>query len=262
MAKISIFLNVFTMMSLLISVDLFADLGDLQRESRLRSEIEDMILDGDPVLLPVEGHEFLGIYTEADEAKAGIIIMHGRGFHPDWQDVAGPLRVGLVENGWSTLSIQMPVLEKEAKYYDYVPLFDGAAHRIDSAIEYLRAQGLEHVILLAHSCGAHMAMHWVDLTTDIRIQGFIGLGMGATDYKQFMRKPFPLGKLNMPVLDLYGENDYPSVIKMAPERQVGIRAGGDTKSQQKVLAGANHYFTGKDDELIDAVSEWLDTLAF
>lgn len=262
MFKKLMFLCLVTLMSLLISAELLAGLGDLQRESRLRSEIEDMILDGDPITLSVEGHEFLGIYTEAGEPKAGVVIIHGRGFHPDWQDVAGPLRVGLVERGWSTLSIQMPVLEKEAKYYDYVPLFDGAAHRIDSAIDYLQEQGVERIILLAHSCGAHMAMHWVDLTADIRIQAFIGLGMGATDYQQFMAKPFPLEKLKIPVLDLYGENDYPAVINMAPERQAGIRASGEPKSQQRVLEGANHYFTGKDDELIETVSDWLDTLAF
>ena len=247
---------------LMFSVESFAQQGDLQRESRLRGEIEDMILDGDPVSLAVDDHEFLSIYTEADEPKAGIIILHGRGFHPDWHDVAGPLRVGLVESGWSTLSVQMPVLEKEAKYYDYVPLFEGGAKRIDSAIAYLKEQGLERIILLAHSCGAHMAMHWVDSTTKLPIHGFIGLGMGATDFKQYMAKPFPLEKLNIPVFDLYGENDYPAVIKMAPERLAGITAGGDPKSQQKVLSGANHYFTSKDDELTEAVSEWLDTLAF
>ncbi len=262
MTKKLILLNLMVMSLLLFSADLFANQGDLQRELRLRNEIEDMILDGDPVSLSVGNHEFLGIYTAADQSKAGVIILHGRGFHPDWQDVAGPLRVGLVESGWSTLSIQMPVLEKEAKYYDYVPLFDDASTRIDSAIDYLHEQGLEKIILVAHSCGAHMAMHWVDLTEDRRIQGFIGLGMGATDYQQFMAKPLPFEKLKVPVFDLYGENDYPAVIKMAPERLAGLKQGDNPKSQQKVLSEANHYFTGKDEELIEAVTEWLETLAF
>lgn len=262
MAKKLIVLILISIISLFVSVELLAEQGDLQREARLRSEIEDMIFDGEPLSLVVDNHEFLGVYTEADEPKAGIVIIHGRGFHPDWQDVVAPLRVGLVESGWSTLSIQMPVLEKHAKYYDYVPLFDGAARRIDRAIDYLQENGVERVILLAHSCGAHMAMHWVDLAQDIRIQGFIGLGMGATDFQQTMAKPFPLGKLKIPVLDLYGEDDYPAVLKMAPRRLTGLIEGGDPKSRQQSLPGANHYFTGKDDELVDVVHEWLDTLDF
>ena len=39
-----------------------------------------------------------------------MIILHGRGYHPDWAEVANPLRVGLAE-GWNTLSLKMPVLD-------------------------------------------------------------------------------------------------------------------------------------------------------
>ena len=99
---------------------------DYARETRLANQIVDMILDGDPVWLEADAHEFLSIYTEADEPRAAVLILHGRGFHPDWADAVNPLRVGLVEHGYSTLSLQMPVLDKEAKYYDYVPIFDFA----------------------------------------------------------------------------------------------------------------------------------------
>lgn len=262
MINTSRFIGLITVMCLFTSVGLFAEQGDVERELRLRSEIEDMILDGDSISLNADGHEFLGIYTEAASPKAGIVIMHGRGFHPDWQDVVAPLRVGLVESGWTTLSIQMPVLEKDAKYYDYVPLFDGAAHRIDSAIDYLEEQGIERIILLAHSCGAHMAMHWVDTTSKMRIHGFIGLGLGATDFKQTMAKPLPLGKLKVPVFDLFGEDDFPAVLRMAPERQAAIIEGGHPKSRQKTLSGSDHYFAGQDETLVEVVGQWLGSLDF
>jgi hypothetical protein len=29
----------------------------------------------------------------------GVLIIHGRGFHPDWVDTVQPLRVGLVDYG-------------------------------------------------------------------------------------------------------------------------------------------------------------------
>ena len=93
--------------------------SDLAREQRMSDEIIDAILDGNPEILKADGHEFLSIYTEADNAKGAVIVMHGRGFHPDWVDVVQPLRVNLVESGWSTLALQMPALEKSATFYDY-----------------------------------------------------------------------------------------------------------------------------------------------
>ena len=236
--------------------------GDLEREQRLRDEIVDMILDGEPVALQSGDQEFLGILTEADDPRAGVVILHGRGFHPDWQDTVNPLRVGLVEHGWTTLSLQMPVLGKEATYYDYVPLFDAAIPRIEAGIRLLQETGLERIVLVAHSCGVHMAMHWVENKGATGINAYIGLGMGATDFRQYMAKPFPLDKLTIPVLDLYGELDFPAVHKMASERLELIRKAGHKKSLQQILPAADHYFTDSGEPLLEAVAAWLDTLEF
>ncbi|OOZ59096.1 DUF3530 family protein [Solemya velum gill symbiont] len=206
--------------------------SDLEREQRLEDEIVDAILDGDPLDLPRgDGGDFLGIYTEtdADEPKGAVIILHGRGYHPDWAYTVQPLRVGLIDYGWNTLSIQLPVLKKEAKYFDYVR-------------------------------GAHMANFWLDDVGHENIDAYVGLGMGATDYQQPMVRDFPLDKLKIPVLDLYGEHDYPAVHRYAPLRKMMIEAGGNPKSSQQVLPEADHYFTYRGDELIEAVGNWLDTL--
>ncbi len=234
---------------------------DLEREKRMADEIVDAILDGEAVWLKAGGHEFLAIDTEAEgEEKGAVIILHGRGFHPDWADAINPLRTGLTAKGWRTLSLQMPVLEKTAKYYDYVPIFPAAHPRIEAGIDYLKKAGVKKVVLLAHSCGAHMAMDWIRKHGDGRIDAYIGAGMGATDYKQPMREPFPLDKMKVPVLDVYGENEYPAVLRLAPQRKAMIEKAGNPKSAQKVVAGADHYFTDKGDALVETVASWLDTL--
>jgi len=237
-----------------------ASLPDYAREARLADQIVDMILDGDPLWLEAEEGEFLSIYTEADSAATAVVILHGRGFHPDWGDAINPLRVGLVERGYTTLSLQMPVLEKDAKYYDYVPIFGFAHARIESGIRFLREQGIQRVVLLAHSCGVHMAMDWIARQGDDSIDAFIGLGMGATDYGQPMRQPFPLAQMQVAVFDLYGADEFPAVRRGAPERKQMIEAAGQARSRQQVLAAANHYFTDQGDALVDAVADWLDSL--
>ena len=247
-----------------------AQASDLAREARLAEQIIDAIIDGDPVMLRSGDHEFLSIYTEAEttaehpRAHGAAIILHGRGFHPNWADVVLPLRVGLTEYGWNTLSMQMPVLEKEAKFYDYVPIFSEAGPRIDAGIEYLRArlegQDKTKIVLIAHSCSVHMVMEWIDAGKMHGIDALVGIGMGATDYRQPMAKPFPLDKISLPVLDVYGADDYPAVQRGAPQRLAMMKQAGNPRSAQIVVLEANHYFTEMGDELLDTILAWLNTL--
>ncbi len=249
---------------LLVSGLLFASSGleasDWEREQRLADEIVDAILDGEVVMLKDGEREFLGIYTEADVSDRAVIIMHGRGFHPDWVDTVQPLRVGLVDHGWNTLSIQMPVLAKEAKYFDYVPIFDEAIPRIQAAIEYLQAQGNRQIVMIAHSCSVHMSMHYLDQFGADNLAAFVGIGMGATDYQQPMAQPFPLDKLFLPVLDIYGADDFPAVHRLAPRRWTNIGKTGQALSKQIVVPEADHYFTDRGDELLLAIGDWLKQL--
>jgi len=239
--------------------------ADLQREKRMASEIEDAIIDGDPVEIEANGHSFFSIYTETDAeaVKGSVLIVHGRGFHPDWSTVIQPLRVGLAESGWNTLSIQMPVLEKSAKYNEYVDIFGEAIPRIEAALKYLKENSEGKIVVVAHSCGSHMVQHWVHKAGESairQIDGYVGIGMGATDYKQPMVEPFALDKMTMPLMDIYAENDYPAVIRMAPERAAMMKKSGNAKSAQVVIPGAEHYYSENPDLLLEQVAAWLDTL--
>ena len=234
--------------------------ADLDREKRMADEIADGIIDGEPLYLKSGDHEFLSIYTEADEPRGAVIIMHGRGYHPNWADVAYPLRVGLAEQGWNTLSLQMPVLEKEARYYDYLEIMHEAFPRIEAGIDFLKQQGIDNIVLVAHSCSVHMAMAWVDAGRMRDIDAYVGIGMGAVDYGQPMEKPFPLDRVSVPVLDIYGGDEYPAVKKGAPGRLEAMRQAGNPKSAQIVVPGANHYFTDAGEPLLEAVSAWLQEL--
>ena len=233
------------------------------RESRLAEQIVDDLFDGEPVWLNANNHDFLSIQTLNEEAPKGtVIILHGRGFHPDWPDVAGPLRVGLVDEGWSTLSVQMPVLEKGKKYYDYLPLFDYAHGRIEAAIAHAREQSDAPVILAAHSCGAHMANDWLNHGNSQPIDGYIIMGAGATDYRQHLRTPFPFANMQIPILDLYGEFEFPRPLAMLPERMKLIKQGGNNASSQLSLKEADHYFHDEGEALTEHVATWLNSTDF
>ncbi len=238
---------------------------DFDRESRMVSEIEDAVMDGDVEYLPLsEGKEVFSIYMEgdADVPKGGVIILHSRGYHANWDNTVKPLRVGLADKGWSTLSVQMPVLGKNAKYYDYVPIFPHAHKRIDAAINFYYQRGIDNIVLVGHGCGAHMSMSYIDKHGDSKISSYVGIGMGATDYKQKLVKQFPLDKMLTPVLDVFGENDFPGVIKLSESRQGLMDIANNSKSAQMVIKGADHYYkeNGSAEALTDTIDTWLSTL--
>lgn len=240
--------------------------ADLEREKRLASEVEDSVVVGDPYYLDADGHEFLTLFAEneADEVKGAAIILHGRGLHPNWPQVTAPLRSGLIEHGWHTLSIQLPVLEKDAKYYDYVPILPESFPRIQAAINFLREQDekVDRIALIAHSCGVHMSMAYVENFGDADFYAYVGIGMGATDAGQPMRKPFPLEKMTIPVLAVHGGEDYPTVLRAAPKVLAAITKAGDPNSKQVVVVGADHYFEDdvKAEALVVLVADWLNHL--
>src|SRR5919108_6342728 len=93
--------------------------ADYAREKKWAAEITPGIVVGDPVYLEGRaGHKFLTLYTEAPNAQAGLVIVHGIGVHPD-HGLISTLRIALADHGYTTLSVQMPILAAEASAEDY-----------------------------------------------------------------------------------------------------------------------------------------------
>ena len=73
--------------------------ADYAREKRWADEISPTILVGDPLYLALKsGHRFLAIHAAHAQARAGVIVVHGLGVHPDW-GLINPLRSLLAEQG-------------------------------------------------------------------------------------------------------------------------------------------------------------------
>jgi hypothetical protein len=238
---------------------------DFAREQRIVDEIADAVIDGDAEYLPLKsGKEAFAIFmeSEVDKPKGGVIILHNRGQHANWADTIKPLRTGLAEKNWHTLSVQMPVLDKQAKYYDYVPIFPYSYERIDAALDFYKDKGITNVVLIAHGCGVHMAMSYVDKYGDDKFKGFVGIGMGATDYKQKLVNGFPFYKMAAPILDIYAEHDFSGVKKLASYRDKLIKIAGHKKSTKIIVEDADHYYknSGSVNRLTSKVTDWLNTL--
>ncbi|MBY0265736.1 MAG: alpha/beta hydrolase family protein [Burkholderiales bacterium] len=236
------------LLSLLFSPAVIAQ-ADYAREQRWADEITPTILVGDPVQLALpSGRKFLGIHTPNPKAQTGVILVHGLGVHPDW-GLINPLRSQLSDQGYTTLSIQMPVLAADAPGSAYPPLFQEAAERIAAAVQYLRNNGLHKIVIVSHSLGARMTNVFLNTPGRPAIDAWVSIGITS----EYTRPE----TFDMPVLDLYGEKDFPGVLGLAQKRASSIT--GIRGSAQIQVAGADHYFNGSTTELVRAVKLFLDS---
>jgi len=232
--------------------------SDLEKEKRWADQLVESLLDGEALYLNDGRADFLAIETESGDGgrRKAAIVMHGTGVHPNWPTAVLPLRVGLTESGWHTLSIQMPVLANEAEHADYAGIYDWVPGRIDAAIAYLREQGSEKIVLIGHSQGATMTAYYLS-RPHAAVDGFVAIGLSGGMAGGPMDTLAQLPAMKLSMLDLYGSEDLPEVLASAADRAAEAgRAGGDYSQQE--VAGADHFFDGEETELLDAVNAWLD----
>jgi len=228
-----------------------ATASDTAKEKRWADQIVDALMDGEAEWLKAGDQEFLAIYTESADSppRGGVILMHGIGVHPDWPQIVSPLRTGLPERGWSTLSLQMPILPNEAETSEYLPLMDEVAPRIDAGIAYLKQQGIDRIVLVGHSLGATMALKYLEQPRD-PVKGYVVIGLAVN---ASLEPAVSLEAVKVPVLDLYGSEDQKDTLDTAPKRAAAAK--GDTYTQTKV-DGANHFFDDRDEILVETVDAW------
>ena len=241
-------MRIFTAFSLLMVSHLTFAGADYVREKKWADEIVPGIVIGDPVYLELSnGHKFLTLYTEVKEAKTALVVIHGLGIHPDW-NMVGTLRSQLAERGYTTLSIQMPVLANDAKAEAYRPLFPEAAERIGVAVDFLHAKGYKRVAIVSHSMGSAMSHMYVEKNQS-KLVAWAALGIG---------QKLTFSGIHIPVLDLYGENDLPPVLRMAAKRATSLK--GNSQSKQVMVPKSDHFYNNHEVEMVREVKNFLDSI--
>jgi len=233
--------------------------SDLAKEKRWAEQTVDFIMDGHANWLNVSKDlSILSIYTEAAEASnKALLVLHGTGIHPNWEQVIQPIRVEMTSYGWNTLAIQMPILGNEADHSEYGPLYPEVHPRVTAALSYLRDQGNDEIVVIAHSQGASMAVFNLSVMGDQGVKGLIAIGIGGGETHPDQNALNHIGKVTIPTLDLFGSEDLESVLLNSDER--ALTAGNDNYSQIEV-EGANHFFDDMNEELIFEINKWLNNL--
>ena len=225
---------------------------DYARERRWEAEIVPGLVVGDAVKLrTAAGREFLALHTQASRAKGAVVLAHGRNVHPD-HEIIGALRIRLADRGYTTLSIQMPILGPEAqRVEEYYPrLFPEAADRLEAAGRWLAARAGPRIALVSHSMGAWMANEYLDGAPASPYRAWVSIGLTGGFSWATYRSP-------RPILDVSGSADLPPVVDGAWRRAFAVQFA-PAGSRHVVVEGADHMFTGREAELATLIADWLD----
>jgi alpha/beta superfamily hydrolase len=220
---------------------------DYLREGRWAEEIVPALVVGDAVYLATPARpKVLAILTEpAGKTKGGVIVLHGLGVHPDW-GLNGALRTNLADAGFTTLSVQLPVLAADATRTDYGVTMPEAGDRIAAAIAYLRGRGVAKVAIVSHSLGAAMADAYLARPDALPIDAWAPVGMLVG----FAVPPKEL------VLDVVAGNDFDEVNAAAPLRKPKLPRDGCSRGL--TIMGTDHYFDNRQKELAAVIAAFLD----
>ena len=259
------FLTHFILLTLCFTVfSVNSDPLDRARELQVGKKLEEELEEEKFIWLDANGEQFQAILSKQtnEQAKGAAIILHGMGAHPDWPQLISPLRKALPEYGWTTLSIQMPIIAAENQIEDYGKTLDRAAARVEAAVGALHELKFRNIVAIGHSFGAANMLHYFEQADGRRIVALVAVGL--QDYA-FVKPPINIlaliEKSNIPILDIYGSRDYKKATDQAADRRLAAKKGGNKDFVQMEVEGANHYFTKLEDVLIKRIRGWMEKAA-
>ncbi len=217
---------------------------------------------GEIAWLNVGDRPFLGLYMEATTKirQGAALIFHGVAGHPDSNNIIRPLRTRLPTVGWSTLAIQMPVLrDNKISHYSY-SLIPEARERIKAALDFIKKDKIENLVLIGHGFGGTTALSFQFENPDDDVKALVVIGLPV--FQNDTLNPVLLdriGKVDLPLLDIYGSVDIPQVLKTADRRKQVAKK--NLAYRQVRIDGADHYFRSADDALVKTVYGWIKRLA-
>jgi pimeloyl-ACP methyl ester carboxylesterase len=236
---------------------------DAAREQAIADRLAGRMAAEEVVWLEGGGSKSLALYAEqtAPAPKGAAIIVHGMAGNADSEPLIRLLRTELPASGWSTLSVQLPVLPAGTPRASYAGSFEASGQRIAAAIAHLKGRQQLNIVLVGHELGAAAAIR-AAAAAGGELRALVLLGLSSVDdLTPPAETAAAYEKIEVPVLDLdaallAGDNAAASARRMNEARKAGLAAYSQT-----TLVGTDSGFTGMAEVLLARLRGWLDKAA-
>jgi hypothetical protein len=249
-------------------------------EAKLAADLRARITSSEALMLPLQGREVLALFQPQTrgEAHGAVLLLHDLNGHPDSPGPIQALRRRLPNAGWHTLSLQLPHSETRPLTIEQL---DAMRPRIAAALAELEGRAAGDVVLIGHGAGAHAAIDYLRDNLAPSVRGLVVIGLeGDANEEPRLDAAAGLGRLNMPILDIYGGRDYPGVVAKAKRRYDMARRGNGEEMpvrpayadvardynekmalslsyRQVRVPAADHRFSAQESNLVKRVRGWL-----
>ena len=223
--------------------------SDFAREKRWADQVVPSIVVGEATFLrSADGVRFLALWAAPEKPRGAVMLLHGPGLHPN-HGITGELRVALVDRGYATLSLQMPVAPPEVDDGEaYRALYPEAGERILAGLAFLRAKGYARAAVVSHAMGSGMFYAWWRKSRDPAIAAWVAMSFFGV-FEDVAGAPFP-------VFDVYGAEDYRGIRGNAEERmEVLAKVKG---ARQLAVPEGGRFLAGGEAALLREVPAFLD----
>lgn len=261
--------------------------GAAQVAQSIESILENTRPPSESVWLELAGGKMPAIYMEEQTGmkQGATVIVHDLGMNPDWPGIVSPLRQGLPEVGWATLSISPSTLQGNKVPTDPEALLKEVNEGLGAALKFLGGKGYQNVALIGLGMGATAGAAYLANNPGHGVAAFIGINMGPSPANLPSLAPAGyLEKIPLPMLDIYGERAAPAVRLDAPARALAAKKSGAAAQasqnidpfrrsavaqspfnekagfiayRQIVIAGADAAFVGQEENLVKRIVGWL-----
>lgn len=234
--------------------------SDEKREAEMAADVQKTLNLGHAIWLEADKKKFLGLLTDtAKNPRSGmVILLHDTGGHPNQQAVIKNLRAFFPQHHWATLSIQLPVHEASASVQDYYSLFPDAKNRLASAIEFAKNEKVEQIAVVGYGLGGLMATYALSETKNENVAALVTISLPVPETTENTAQTLQfIPKITQPMLDIFGEQDMPDVVRSARDRAVSGKKNPHYRQVQ--IDHEGHFFLHDDDVLVKRIYSWLNS---
>ncbi len=236
-----------------------AGFADALHEHAIDTALSDaQELQGRIVRLQAEGSEFIAIHRprQQGEPRGGVILLHDQAGNANSLEVIRPLRLGLADAGWDTLSLQLPAGYRNAGGANWRDQQANINARLQAGLTWLTENNIETQAVIAQGDTGVILLLFAATGAPPELQAVVLVSTALED-DIATETLAPVAELTLPLLDIYAERDIAGVTESAAKRRQLLANSKSQGYRQITVAGATPGYFGSDGGLLASIRAWL-----
>jgi hypothetical protein len=231
--------------------------ADRAAENRLTSSLlQAKHIDGEVLEIGDPAAPVVGIFRRQilPEARGGAVLLHDSHSNADDTEIVRPLRLGLPDNGWSTLSLQLPIAYSGDRRPPDAQQRQEITRRLALGIDHFKTEAVNNIVVITvgDSAGAAIEALTAQSEKTLRALLLIGSTAGLNAEDETLKS---LTQLKIPVVDVVAQFDR-STLEAAQRRRDLARETGQPY-RQIVITAARPGYPATTGLLLSRISAWL-----